>query len=896
MRAVGLTVVVLIGAGAALSSAASVPHAGQRVDMRLLLLGNDAGDGNLQAWQDNLRREGVPFDVITGATTLTAATFADGDHARYQGVIVSGADGTGGGVPAQFSTAEFDLLHAFEAKFAIRQLDVNAFPGPPLGLSFASTIGTLDGQTASLTPAGLAQFPSLQGPVPFQDLSPAVSESFGETATPCDGAAVATCNATSFETLLQAPTGASLLGVAQTKDGREEMVSTFSANQFQLHNGLLRHGMLSWVTGGVYIGLDRSYLSVDVDDVFLPDDQWNAVTNFTPENGAVTPGKGPQQDLRMTAADVGRLVAFQNSSGVKLNMLFNANGINDAGGVTATTVSPAQVAADPLASAMLAQKNQFNWINHTWSHPSLGSPNPEVPSLQTIRGEIGQNAAFAASNRLSTANPLGQGSFNAAELVTGEHSGIGVSKATALGPVAPPTANMAAALNAEGVTTIGADNSREVGQRQVGNAYTLPRYPMNVFYNVSTWADQLDEYDWIYLDKNAPYVDPPPGGVTGVAGTPSATVPPRGNCTPPSQGGAYDCFTTPVTQAQFIARESAAVVGRMLGNDPRPHYAHQTNLISEPNAPSVANRGDGILYAVLSAALTDYRSYVTTPIQQPGMTALREVLRRQIAWDTTTSAQVNGYIQDGKVTIVSTVARDVPITGTTAGVLYGGQRSGWQPTTAGQTITLAPNDPRNTVAPAMTGTATPGTTVSTTDGTWTGAAPISFARQWQRRASAAAAWADIPGATSSAYVVAAADAGQTLRAVIAARNRVSTWSLATTSPSLPPAVAPANTAAPAISGDARVGRTLTSSTGTWTGTAPLTFAYQWRRSNDNGATWSSINGATARTFGVRNSDQGYLIGVRVTAANAVGSTAAFSAAAGPVPVPALLCGLLGILC
>jgi hypothetical protein len=59
--------------------------------------------------------------------------------------------------------------------------------------------------------------------------------------------------------------------------------------------------MLSWVTRGIHLGLDRSYLSVDVDDVFLPDDKWNPTTNTTPEDAA--PG---QQDLRMTVGDATR--------------------------------------------------------------------------------------------------------------------------------------------------------------------------------------------------------------------------------------------------------------------------------------------------------------------------------------------------------------------------------------------------------------------------------------------------------------------------------------------------------------------------------------------------------------------------------------------------------------
>ena len=161
-RAIAATTLVLIGGIAALAPA-SAPTPGLRVDMRVLVLANDAGDPNMLAWETNLRRAGVPFDRITGETTLTEATFAVGDRAKYQGVVVSGPDGTAGGIPAAFSLAEFELLRAFERKFGIRQMDVNAYPGPPLGLNFPGAIGTMDGQTATLTAAGLAQFPALQG-------------------------------------------------------------------------------------------------------------------------------------------------------------------------------------------------------------------------------------------------------------------------------------------------------------------------------------------------------------------------------------------------------------------------------------------------------------------------------------------------------------------------------------------------------------------------------------------------------------------------------------------------------------------------------------------------------------------------------------------------------------
>lgn len=730
----GAAVAVAVASTATLAGAASLPRAGQQVDLKVLLLATDANDGNIQAWADNLKREGIPYDLVTGATELTASTFADGDHARYQGVIASGPNGTAGGLVDGFTAAEFDLLYAFERKFGIRQLDLNAYPGPPLGLGFPAASGTLDGTTATLTAGGLAQFSTLKGPVPFEDLDPAVSEVFGASATPCDGVAVPTCNATSFETILQGSGGASLVGIAQTKDGREEMVSTFNGNQFQLHNGLLRHGMLSWVTRGVYLGLDRSFLSVDVDDVFVASDKWSPTLKTTPEGTAAG-----QQNLRMTDGDVNRLVQWQTTNQVKLNMLFN--------GIGSEEYRDPRKGKEPLTDRFLNRKNEFSWANHTYSHTNLDNDVGFTTQAQ-LQSEITKNNQFAQANALPGYDP--------AVLVTGEHSGIGTSN-----PFTAPNPNMAAALSATGVRSIGADSSRESGQRSLGSALTIPRYPMNVFYNVATWSDLLDEYDWLYLARGS-----------GPAG--------RGNCT---NTATTTCFASPTTQAQLIDREAVKLLRDMGANDPRPHYSHQSNLISDSKAKAVENRGDGVLMTVLAEALKRYRAYYKKPFLQPGQEALTQELRRQEAWKAALAGnQVTASIQDGKVTITSSVAIDAPVTGTEFGDLYAGQRSGWRSLAAGATVTLAPNDPRSTTAPVVSGTAAVGSTLTTSDGTWTGTPTITYARQWQRRTGASSPWADIAGATGQTYAVAAVDGGQQLRSVVSASNRLSAWSLAASVP------------------------------------------------------------------------------------------------------------------
>jgi len=89
-------------------------------------------------------------------------------------------------------------------------------------------------------------------------------------------------------------------------------------------------------------------------------------------------------------------------------------------------------------------------------------------------------------------------------------------------------------------------------------------------------------------------------------------------------------------------------------------------------------------------------------------------------------------------------------------------------------------------------------------------------------------------------------------------------------------VAPVNTAEPAISGTAENGQTLTSSSGTWTSSSTISYAYQWRRCDALGNGCASIGGADTSSYLVRSADVGNTLRVRVTAKNADGSTASTS--------------------
>jgi hypothetical protein len=97
------------------------------------------------------------------------------------------------------------------------------------------------------------------------------------------------------------------------------------------------------------------------------------------------------------------------------------------------------------------------------------------------------------------------------------------------------------------------------------------------------------------------------------------------------------------------------------------------------------------------------------------------------------------------------------------------------------------------------------------------------------------------------------------------KSQINSWSGAT---DIDGGNAPVNSVAPALSGTAQEGQTLTCSTGTWSGTP--TYTYQWKRNGSN------IGSATNSTYVLVTADVGQSIKCTVTATNALGSSNADS--------------------
>jgi hypothetical protein len=97
-----------------------------------------------------------------------------------------------------------------------------------------------------------------------------------------------------------------------------------------------------------------------------------------------------------------------------------------------------------------------------------------------------------------------------------------------------------------------------------------------------------------------------------------------------------------------------------------------------------------------------------------------------------------------------------------------------------------------------------------------------------------------------------------------------------------PQAAPVNTSPPTISGTPAEGQTLVSGTGSWSGTAPINFSFEWQRCDSAGANCASIAGATDTTYVLQAADVGARVRVLVTASNADGTASALSAATAAV--------------
>ncbi|MFI1031991.1 Tat pathway signal protein [Streptomyces sp. NPDC020951] len=168
------------------------------------------------------------------------------------------------------------------------------------------------------------------------------------------------------------------------------------------------------------------------------------------------------------------------------------------------------------------------------------------------------------------------------------------------------------------------------------------------------------------------------------------------------------------------------------------------------------------------------------------------------------------------------------------------------------TFTVTQPELRNTVVPKVTGAAKVAAKVTAAPGSWS-AAPSSYTYQWKADGKA------IAGATGSSYTLPAALLGKKLTVTVTASRTGWTGAAATSAAvTVVKGDAPRATKAPLISGTAKVGRTLKTTSGTWS-PAATSYAYQWY------ANGKAISGATKSSLVLKAAQKGKKITVKVTA-------------------------------
>ncbi len=196
---------------------------------------------------------------------------------------------------------------------------------------------------------------------------------------------------------------------------------------------------------------------------------------------------------------------------------------------------------------------------------------------------------------------------------------------------------------------------------------------------------------------------------------------------------------------------------------------------------------------------------------------------------------------------------------------------------------VAPDAPHATAAPVLTGSAAEGSTLTTSDGAFTGTLPLTRSYRWQRCGGAGAGCADIAGATASSHVLTAADRGTTLRAVVTAVNGSGADSATSAASAVVALAPPHNLVLPSVAPDTglRDGATLTSTDGGWTGSLPMTTSQRWQRCR-SAADCTDVPGAAGPSYMLTTSDVGFAVRIVVSASNGAGTTAQASALTGVV--------------
>ena len=176
---------------------------------------------------------------------------------------------------------------------------------------------------------------------------------------------------------------------------------TVASNQFQNHNQLLRHGMLNWVTRGVFLGYQRNYLEL-------------ARRRPLPRRRRVGPGDAtrpsydPARASRMTPADVDRAIAWSRARGLRLDMVYNGGGSALYGGDGAPIRSRPSSPTRPCATRSAGSTTRYEHPNLDCSTTAFITQPDHAATVAWARDHAARRVANAGRARHGRALRPGQ--------------------------------------------------------------------------------------------------------------------------------------------------------------------------------------------------------------------------------------------------------------------------------------------------------------------------------------------------------------------------------------------------------------------------------------------------------------------------------------------------------
>ncbi len=682
-----------------------VAFADNAVNLKVLVIttGDITQDAGLAYIKPVLDEMGVRYDVLNASITdLTTATLSPsgclsataGCVGSYNGVMLTDSFLTSRVAPVSYFTpTEWDILHNYERDFKVREVVLSGYPQQTYwdpvtpfgvyldyGLAYSSSIDSTSlpsVSTAQWTPTAtnsktIFEYVNTANPLPITN--------FAFTAKARnDGLVLRDGTVPSITPLLQTPAGETLISIIQynltpapvpaVPPVREVMLSSIAHASFLTHSQVLSYELINWVTQGVFVGGRYVYMSNHLDDLFLENELWDITSKKT----------NPLLLYRLNSADITNAVSKQTAfrvahptAGNTFMLDFAFNGAGAVVDPLATTVVANKT--DDLVAAVIANKSQFRFINHTFSHadmdkvPVPANPNCDYPTLATttlIQAEITKNRT------LWTQLGLPDQANNNRVLVTGNHSGLRDRKCTDYPELHPEMANVqsddvafttganplfvTAAANA-GVDYLASDTS-QINQA-IEQYFTVssgkvalttnntgrimsPRYPTNIFYNAISPDVLVSEYNYIFNERFKTLGQDP--------------------CT---VAGAV-CTLRDYTA--ILEAEATAAVQHMLSFKKYPHFFHQGN-VAKYNAA-----GDTLQFDWLNSVFTAYEKLFKLPVKNLPYYLIGDMTKDSL---TAKSATINAKWDRTAKTVTVSANKSVPsllITGIQGPDIYGGQ-------------------------------------------------------------------------------------------------------------------------------------------------------------------------------------------------------------------------------